>query len=312
MRMNKDNSPIAYQKVAGVTITFLLLLLAAPSPCRAQLTKLPSETDRLADVGAAPVTISDAKPEHEASSALPDAQTTSAASSPTSDNDDQWHVTVLPYLWFPGMHGTVGAKGYDASVHASAADILSHFRFGLASGLEFRRNRLVVPLDLMWVRLAGDKSLPFPGVEATSANIKIAEVLLTPEIGYRVLDQEKFKIDAVTGFRYWHLGQSLSFSPGTLGLNPSVSVNWVDPIVGGRIQLAPSPKVTVNLLGDVGGWGTGSQLEYQWVALLGYQIKPKWALQLGYRYLDVDYRSGGTLFDVAMPGVFFGATYKFK
>src|SRR5882672_5635976 len=24
-------------------------------------------------------------------------------------SDDQWHLSVSPYLWFPGVHGTVGA-----------------------------------------------------------------------------------------------------------------------------------------------------------------------------------------------------------
>jgi hypothetical protein len=62
----------------------------------------------------------------------------------------------------------------------------------------------------------------------------------------------------------------------------------VDPLVGGRIQMALSPKVVINVLGDVGGWETGSQLEYQVAGLLGYRIKPALTFQAGYRYLNVD------------------------
>ena len=58
-------------------------------------------------------------------------------------------------------------------------------------------------------------------------------------------------------------------------------------------------------------WGTGSQLDYQIFGILGYQIKPKWTLQAGWRYLDVDYRSN-TIFDVAMSGVLFGVTINLK
>jgi hypothetical protein len=108
------------------------------------------------------------------------------------------------------------------------------------------------------------------------------------------------------------LGENLQFSPSTLGLNFSASQNWIDPLVGGRIQAALSPKIAVTLAGDVGGWGVGSQLDYQVVALLGYKIKPTWTLQAGYRYLDVDYKSGGPVFDTAMSGVLFGITIALK
>jgi hypothetical protein len=278
--------------------------------CDAQATPSPETrlvaSDLVATLEAGPTDASSSAPD-------PQASTGAAASAAASISDNQWHADVVPYLWFPGMHGTVGAKGHDLSVHASAGDVLSHFRFGLAGVTEFRRNRFVIPIDLMWVRLAADKSLPFPEAGASSADVKIAEVLLTPEVGYRVIDQEKIKVDGLAGFRYWHLGQTLELS-GTTQTNPSVSasLNWVDPIIGSRIQIPLSPKLSANIFGDVGGWGVGSQLEYQVGGLLGYQVKPKWILQAGYRYMDVDYQSGGNTFDVAMPGVVFGVTYKFK
>src|SRR5277367_554541 len=31
-----------------------------------------------------------------------------------SANDDQWHLSVSPYLFFPGVHGTIGAFGREA------------------------------------------------------------------------------------------------------------------------------------------------------------------------------------------------------
>jgi hypothetical protein len=210
------------------------------------------------------------------------------------------------------VHGTVGARGRTASVHASASDLLSHFRFGLMGAMEARYKRVVLPLDMMWVRLGDDKALPGPNLLATTANMKGSEFILTPKIGFRVIDQEKFKIDALTGFRYWHFGENLQFTPSTLGLDFSASQNWVDPLVGGRIQAALSPKVEVTIAGDVGGWGAGSQLDYQMVGLLGYRIKPKWTLQAGYRYLDVNYRSGGSVVDTATSGVVFGVTIALK
>lgn len=239
----------------------------------------------------------------------PNDQTT--APNPGVPANDTWQVVLSPYLWFPGVHGTVGALGHDASIHASPGDLLSHFRFGLMAMVEARYKRLVLPLDIVWVRLEDDKALPAPGLGAITANVKASEFILTPKVGYRVLDKNRVKADGLAGFRYWHLGQNLQFSPSLLGLNFSGSQNWVDPLVGGRIQGIITPKLDTTIAGDVGGWGVGSQLDYQVVGLLGYKIKPKWTLQAGYRYLDVNYRSR-TVFDVATSGVLFGVSITLK
>ena len=244
-----------------------------------------------------------------------DSQTTSTnqttAPNPAVSANDAWQLVLSPYLWFPGVHGMVGALGHDASIHASPGDLLSHFRFGLMAMVEARYKRLVLPLDIVWVRLADDKALPAPGLGAITANAKASELILTPKVGYRVLDKNRIKADGLAGFRYWHLGQNLQFSPSLLGLNFSGSQNWVDPLVGGRIQGILTPKLDATIAGDVGGWGVGSQLDYQVVGLLGYKIKPKWKLQAGYRYLDVNYRSR-TVFDVATSGVLFGVSITLK
>lgn len=113
--------------------------------------------------------------------------------------------------------------------------------------------------------------------------------------------------------RYWHLGENLNFSPSLLGLNFNGSQNFVDPLVGGRIEAFLSPRVVVNILGDVGGWGTGSQLEYQWAGTLGYRVNARWALHAGYRYLYVDKNADrGVVFKATTAGVVLGITLDLK
>jgi hypothetical protein len=297
-----------------ITIALSLLLLAAASPSRAQATPATDEAYLLAtDDGnaTAPATlaIADQPPTADTASGPPQGASTGP--------DNGWHFAVSPYLWFPGVHGTVVAPGgRGVGFRASPGDLLSHFRFGLMGTGEARHKRVVASLDVFWIRLKADKAgevTPFPRLGAITANMKATEFLLTPKIGLRVINNEKIKIDALTGFRYWHLGESLNFNPSLLGLNFSGSQNFVDPLVGGRIQVALSPKIVANVLGDVGGWGTGSQLEYQIAGLLGYRIKPTWTLQAGYRYLYIDYRgSRGFVFNVTTAGVVFGATITLK
>jgi len=242
----------------------------------------------------------------------------SAAADPpqakTTGPGDAWHIVVAPYLWFPGMHGTAtGPNGRGLSFRASPGDLLSNFRFGLMGAIEASHKRLVITGDMLWVRLEDDKAVPFPGLLATSATMKATEFFLTPKLGLRVVNEEKIKVDALAGMRYWHLGEKLTFNPSTLGLNFDGSQNFVDPLVGGRIGVFLSPKVVLNVLGDVGGWDTGSHLEYQWAGTLGYRVKPRWALHAGYRYLYIDKTADrGVVFNSTMSGVMFGITMDLK
>lgn len=293
----------------------LLCLTTIAGPCGAQESLDQHCLDILAsgvlDTAAAPALAVVDQPQASDAEAAISTVDSPQVGEPTSD----WHFAVSPYLWFPGVHGTIGAFGRDVSIHATPGDLLSNFRFGLMGGLETRYKRIVLPVDLMWIRLEDDKALPFPNLMATKAKLKGSEFLLTPKIGYRLLDEERIKIDALTGLRYWHFSENLKFVPSNLNLNFSGSQNLVDPLVGGRVQLGLTPKIVANVLGDVGGWGTGSQLEYQVSGLLGYRIKPKWTLQAGYRYLSIDYRNsnrGGTVVYLITSGVIFGATIDLK
>ena len=233
-----------------------------------------------------------------------------AQGNPTTD-DGNWHVALSPYLWFPGVSGTAGAGPITVSVRASPGDLLSNFRFGLMGITDVSRSRFVAPLDLVWVRLADEKALPPTNLGITSANFKATQFIVTPKIGFRLVNSEKVQIDALTGVRYWYFGETLSFSPSSLGLQAHRSQNWVDPLVGGRITFPLSPKIVVSVGGDVGGWGAGSQLDYQIAGALGYKIDPDWTIQAGWRYLYANYR-GQAIFDAHMSGVAFGLTYNLR
>lgn len=219
---------------------------------------------------------------------------------------------LTPYLWFAGIHGTIGAKGREVGIHASAADVLSHFNIGLMGGLELRKKRFLAGTDFMWIKLSDDEALPLETPSAVSVKAKVTEVILTPQIGYRVIAKERLSVDGVTGFRYWHLGQNLRLQPSRLGFDFTNSQNWVDPIVGGRIRLPLTKKTSVLILGDVGGWDVGSQLEYQAIGLFSYDVRPNVSLKAGYRYLDVNYRSGAIIFDTASSGLMLGVTFNIK
>jgi hypothetical protein len=306
--------------ILAFIFAFLVLINASllPAQEKPQLTANLAPDTAIYDMNltSAPTLVSADQPAatNPADPGVPQAGTSQSTPGGTAQ-DDQWHFSVSPYLWLPGVHGTVGAFGRDVGFKASVGDLLSHFRLGVLGAVDVRRNRLLTGVDLMYMRLGDNQAIPFPNLLATTANLTANVVILTPKIGIRLINQKKFKADFLTGIRYWYFGENLNFTPSRLGLNFSKSQNWVDPLVGGRIVADLSPKIVTTIAGDVGGWGTGSQLEYQVVGALGYKLTPKMILQAGYRYLYFDYLKGGragTVVNTALSGIILGVTLNLK
>ena len=179
--------------------------------------------------------------------------------------------------------------------------------------LEVDHGRVLMPVDFLWMSLSDNKSLPLNDLEAESVHANMKEFIVTPQLGYRIADGRRVKVDAVFGARIWHLNTSLNLRPTELRLGFSDATTWGDAVAGGRIRFALTPKASVILLGDAGGGG--SRQDYQAAALLGYQISRRWNLLGGYRYLSVNYRPNGAkqfVYDVNMPGLVLGATFNIK
>jgi hypothetical protein len=245
----------------------------------------------------------------EASAAMPEpADPASPAPTSSASSNDGWHLAISPYIWFAGMHGNVGALGHEASVHASFGDVFHYLNFGLMGAMEARYNRIVIPVDFMWMKLSDDKALPFER-GPTAVKVKVNEDILTPKIGYRVIDTGKLTVDGLVGFRYWHLGNTLTLQP-QIANGFYASANFVDVLGGAKIQAALSPKSVVTILGDAGGGQANT--DYQIAGLLGYKLK-KVILQLGWRYMYVNYRpSSSFVYQTAMSGLILGVTIPLK
>jgi hypothetical protein len=239
--------------------------------------------------------------------------TPTAPGAKEANDDDGFHLLVTPYIWFAGVNGSAGVLGHDTAVHASFGDIFSYLNIGLMGMVEPRYNRILFPVDIMWMKLSDNKALPINDLSAESIKAKFNETMIAPKVGYRFFDGEKFKSDVLIGARYWHLGSTLTLNPNPPLPSYSDSANWVDEVAGMRFLYFLTPKAMVMIAGDAGAGA--AKLDYQVGGALGYQVPHNIVLQVGYRYLSVDYRPNGSkqfVYDVNMPGLVVGATFNLK
>jgi opacity protein-like surface antigen len=231
-----------------------------------------------------------------------------------------WEFTVTPYFWGAGMDGDATIKGVESSVDLSFGDILEDLDFGAMAHLEARNGKWGFFLDPSYVKLATDGDVgPF------NADVETEMILLEFGVLYRLIERpigaerdRTFSLDLLGGARYADLEGEIDVE-GPLGINPSFDGNkdWIDPIVGGIIQVGLTENLAFRVRGDIGGFDIGSGSDFAWnvVAGVGYTLSERTTLWLGYRILDVDYDdgSGSDLFeyDISMSGPIAGLSIRF-
>lgn len=86
--------------------------------------------------------------------------------------------------------------------------------------------------------------------------------------------------------------------------NISGSKSWVDPFIGVRGYYHFTDNFYGIAKADIGGFGISSDLSWQAYAAFGYNLTKSTSIELGYKYMAVDYTSGGFTNDVRTSGVF--------
>jgi hypothetical protein len=218
----------------------------------------------------------------------------------------QWQHRLTPYLWLAGLHGTLGAHGITGEADISFSEVLKNLDLGLMLSYEGRRGRTVALADTLYLRTSGDADTPgalFSGAEVTSR-----QFMIDLEAGSVLMENAQGSWAVLAGVRYWNMRNNLDLHAGTLPAQEVGETNdWFDPVIGLLARRNLSPKWSASLKADIGGFGVGSDFTWQ----LSLNISSKSALVLGYRYLDVDYASGGFTCDVALQGPLLGYQFRF-
>jgi hypothetical protein len=229
---------------------------------------------------------------------------------PQTDNDE-WHFQFSPYLWVAGINGQAGIGNLVVDVDSGITSSNVKLNSGFMGVFEARKNKWLVLTDIQYSNLGTER--PNPGILFSSASADFKTFILDPEVGYRITENpdRKQSLDIVGGVRYWHLETNLNFGAGILpAASATRSKGWVDAVGGVRARAFLTKKFF--LAGKVDAGGGGAKFTYQLFGVGGYQITDRIALIAGWRHLKVNYDKDNFLFDMALDGPVFGATFIIK
>jgi len=245
---------------------------------------------------------------------------TSAAQA-AGTQSDSWQFEVTPYLFGAGMSGTAGVGGVSADVDASFGDILENFDSGFMMMVEARKGPWGFGFDGIYFRLKDQKTSSWQGPGGIGSATGDLEATMTEQVYqlaamYRLSDAA-IKIDAIGAARYTQLDTDLNLIATTGGLLPggtrslSASESWWDPVIGIRIIAPIAEHWSFVGYADIGGFGVGSDITYQAIAGVNWQVSEMFTAKAGYRYFYQDYENDGFVWDMASHGLYLGAGFRF-
>jgi hypothetical protein len=229
-----------------------------------------------------------------------------AAQAPAADS---WKVTIAPYFMGASMNGTTAIKGQEMTLDMSFSDILDHLKFGAMGLAVARKGNWGFGGDAIWMSLGANGTAPGPVGITGTADVKQGAFAF---YGLRRLAP---CADLMFGGRINTLQGTLSFN-GPKQTSVDGSKTWFDPIVGVQFRTPDKGKRWhAQVYTEIGGFGVGSDFTWQVFPTFGVNLA-KWAsIDFGYRWLDIDYKSGEnqTLFryDVLTQGPVLGFVFKF-
>ncbi len=250
--------------------------------------------------------------------------------------ENPWKLDLTLWLALPFIDGDTTLAGSETSLSLVPKDL-----FDNADTLFAAQGRIDLWYDnrfgliaesmgsLMKTEQTFSRTPTLPAIPAAGVKTEIEweSVFVDFMAAYRVYQGPlgdsgmTWRFDATAGMRYTHLKQTADFTGlGILGLTGSIgsTEDWIEPIVGGQFRLIINDKWSVDLHGNVGGFGidNASDLSWRLGLIVGYKINHRLTLLTGYQAYGLDYDNGEAgrghmAFDGVQHGPGFGLTISF-
>ena len=244
---------------------------------------------------------------------------TPAIAADDSANDDKWQFEITPYLFAAAMDGTAGMRGISADIDMSFGDIWDRLDKAFMVYMSAQKNDWIFTFDAIYFKLEDEGSKSWQGPLGNSStaqlNMDVTQEVYSLSTGRRVLN-EKTKLDVLGVARYTSLEPNLKLAI-TTGLpllnDGSRSVgrteSWWDAAIALRVLTPIASKWDLAGYADVGAGG--SDLTYQLMAGLNWQINRVVGAKFGYRYFYQDYQKDDFKWDMVNSGAYIGVGFKF-
>lgn len=232
------------------------------------------------------------------------AEPAAAPGEPAVEDSKKWKFATIGYAWLVTAKGETDVIGplEPVGLDLSIGDILKALKFVFMGAAEARKDRLVIVGDLMFTHLAAKEGIDIRNQDFLDAKLDSRTAAVTLLGGYRAVEKGPVLVDLLAGGRLNFSKTSLHLEGPNRTADGSVKQTWLDPVVAARTTFPLGEKWRLVAYGDVGGIIAGSDISWQAIGTVNYDISHKISLGAGWRVFKVNYDKGDFLYDVAQSG----------
>jgi opacity protein-like surface antigen len=199
--------------------------------------------------------------------------------------EKNWDFSLAPlYLWAINIEGDSTLEGNGRETKLEFSDIFNDLEGAFTLNFSgTHKSRFGFMFDFLYLNVGMDKDTRIN----TVIDLDLKGLVSQLAGSYRVGESEKYSFDAMAGVRYADI--ELGIDLDRLPFSTTQGKELWDPIIGGRYQWHFAKKWNLNLYGDIGGFGVGSDFTWQTMGLIDFQPWKHVAISAGYRALEYQF-----------------------
>ncbi len=243
-----------------------------------------------------------------------------------SEEEKEWIIIWTPYVWLITIDGESGTSSASSESRTEFGDVIKYLEGVLTSYLEVRMKRFIFIWDLNYLQVGTEDDTSLADGTKVEVDADISTFMTDLLFGYQVIGPkwneeppedflDRIIVDLLAGIRYVDSEIDLEVEATQSGVTQKMSTNpgeeWIDPVVGAQVRVMIVDDLYLNVRGDVGGFGVGSEFSWNGMATLRYLINDTVSVYGGYRVLDIDYDDNDYIFNNRIEGPLLGFALSF-
>jgi hypothetical protein len=205
--------------------------------------------------------------------------------------DGDWQHTVIIYAMGAAIDGEATIGDLTVPVDVSMSDVFSALEMGAMGAYRADNGTWSFTIDATFMGLGGTAE---SRREIIKGDIDLDQTTLMGTVGRRIAPN----LEGLFSLSWFDLSTDLKLT--TIGppavfetiRTASDEASWIDPMIGLQYNAPFADDWRLNLRGDIGGFGIGSDLSYQLLANVRWQANEAVGVVFGYRLIGFDYEDG--------------------
>jgi len=202
-----------------------------------------------------------------------------------TNNEQGWTFTIAPYLLLPFIDGEMTVNDHSTDIDIGPGEVLRNLNMVAMLYFEASNPKWALFTDVVYLK-TGKDILFGPAQREGTAGLSITS------IGFYGMRRATAWFELGIGGRVNFSTMKLNVVAGIIPpeIDETSDETWFDPLIVYRFTVPlKNENWNLGLLGDVGGFGVGSQFTYLINPYFGYEFAKWFELSFGFRWVGVNF-----------------------